>query len=113
MYNVSSVIYNRLESGADSDVYRLELDSTRYYPYRKKSAIPADERKGFKSTYNTYDIKGLPAGPICNPGMEAIMAALYPNDTGYLYFCHDKDGNAYYSDNYEDHRYNLVLAGLA
>lgn len=112
MYNVSSVIYNRLKSGAESDVYRLELDSTRYYPYRKKSKIPAEERKTFKSTYNTYKKKGLPAGPICNPGMQAIMAALYPNDTEYLYFCHDSDGTPYYSTNYESHRYNLELAGL-
>ncbi|MBR2108773.1 MAG: endolytic transglycosylase MltG [Ruminococcus sp.] len=112
MYNVSSVIYNRLSRGAQSDVYRLELDSTRYYPYRKKSKIPADERKSFKSSYNTYKKKGLPPGPICNPGMQAIMAALYPNDTSYLYFCHDKDGTPYYSDNFESHRYNLQLAGL-
>lgn len=112
MYNVSSVIYNRLESGAESDVYRLELDSTRYYPYRNKSEIPSDKRKSFESTYDTYSIEGLPPGPICNPGMEAILAALYPNDTSYLYFCHDKDGNPYYADNYDDHIYNLALAGL-
>ena len=57
--------------------------------------------------------KGLPPGPICNPGMQAIMAALYPNDTEYLYFCHDSDGTPYYSTNYESHQYNLQLAGLS
>ncbi len=112
MYNVSSVIYNRLEEGAQSDVYRLELDSTKYYPYRKKSKIPADERASFTSRYNTYKKIGLPPGPICNPGMQAIMAALYPNDTSYLYFCHDSDGTAYYADNFESHKYNLQEAGL-
>ncbi|MCR5653740.1 MAG: endolytic transglycosylase MltG [Ruminococcus sp.] len=113
MYNVSSVIYNRLSRGAESDVYRLELDSTKYYPYRKRSKIPLDIRGSFKSTYNTYNIKGLPAGPICNPGMEAILAALYPNSTDYLYFCHDKNGNPYYANTFEEHQYNLQLAGLA
>lgn len=112
MYNVSSVIHNRLESGEESDVYRLELDSTRYYPYRKKSLIPEEQRKTFNSRYNTYDIKGLPAGPICNPGMQAILAAIYPNDTEYLYFCHDKDGNPYYASTFDEHQYNLQLAGL-
>ena len=112
MYNVSSVIYNRLSRGAQSDVYRLELDSTRFYPYRKRSKIPLDIRGSFTSTYNTYNIKGLPAGPICNPGMEAVLAALYPNSTDYLYFCHDKDGNPYYANTFEEHQYNLQLAGL-
>lgn len=113
MYNVSSVIYNRLDCGAQSDVYRLELDSTKYYPYRKKSNIPADERATYTSEYNTYEKIGLPPGPICNPGMEAILAALYPNENEYLYFCHDKNGTAYYANTFDEHKYNLQEAGLA
>lgn len=113
MYDVSAVIYNRLESGEESDVYRLELDSTKFYPYRKQSLIPSGERDSFASTYNTYDIKGLPPGPICNPGMEAILAALYPNDRGELYFCHSKDGTAYYAYDYDTHQANLQEAGLS
>ncbi len=112
MYNVSSVIHNRLASDADEGVLRLDLDSTKYYPYRKRSDIPDDIRKGYKSTYNTYSIKGLPPGPICNPGMQAILAAIYPNDTDYLYFCHAKDGTPYYAYDLSEHEYNLSLAGL-
>ena len=62
--------------------------------------------------YNTYTVRGLPAGPICNPGMDAIDAALNPQDTNYYYFCHDADGNAYYAATAAEHQQNLVEAGL-
>ena len=112
MYIISSVIHNRLAADVDLGVFRMDMDSTKYYPYRSKSDVPKDIRKTFKSTYDTYKITGLPAGPICNPGMQAIMAAIYPDDTDYLYFCHDKKGNPYYADNMYDHQYNLEQAGL-
>ena len=67
--------------------------------------------------YDTYEVQGLPAGAICNPGLDAIEAALHPNTEGdapyYLYFCHASDGTAYYATNEADHQYNLQLAGLA
>lgn len=107
MYNISSIIHNRLEYSADYGVGKLSLDSTKYYPYRSKKKIPESERKTFKSTYNTYKFKGLPPGPICNPGMKAIMAAIYPNDTSYLYFCHDKKGNPYYASTLYQQNINL------
>ena len=71
--------------GLGYDIHRLDCDSTSFYPYRSKKAVPKDIRKTFKSSYDTYKIKGLPAGPICNPGIEAILAAIYPDDTDYLY----------------------------
>ena len=67
-------------------------------------------------SYDTYEIEGLPAGAICNPGLDAIRAAVLPNTDGdaanYLYFCHSADGTAYYATNAADHDYNLQLAGL-
>ena len=57
--------------------------------------------------YNTYKYKGLPPGPICNPGNDAIKAALQPASTEYLFFCHDKDGQAYYASTIEQHEANL------
>jgi UPF0755 protein len=111
MYNISSVIHNRLEKGSSYDIYTLDCDSTTYYPYRTKSKVPSSEGKNYKSTYDTYTVKGLPAGPICNPGLQAICAALYPNDTSYLYFCHSKGGTPYYASTLYQHNINLYNSG--
>ena len=113
MYNVSSVIHNRLDAGNASDVAKLNLDSTIYYPYRDKNSVPSSMGgKKFKSTYDTYEIVGLPKGPICNPSAEAIEAAINPNDTEYYYFCHDVDtGEAYYATTMDEHQYNLSISG--
>ncbi len=115
MYNVSAVLHNRLDFGADYGIYRLQCDSTSTYPYKNPQAIPEAGALSY-GNYDTYQIDGLPAGAICNPGMEAIMAALKPSKEGdapdYLYFCHAADGTAYYATNEDDHWYNLELAGL-
>lgn len=112
MYLVSSVLHNRLENGAQYDIYTLDCDSTMYYPYRTKEQVPEDQRETFVSTYNTYNLGGLPAGPICNPGLDAVKAALNPESTNYYYFCHDAEGNAYYARTSSEHEQNLVKAGL-
>ena len=115
-FNVSAVLHNRLNYGADYGIYRLQCDSTTYYPYKNVKAVPETGALSY-GNYDTYQIEGLPAGAICNPGMDAIMAALKPNDDGdapyYLYFCHAEDGTAYYATNEYDHQYNLELAGLS
>lgn len=114
MRMVAGILINRLENGASRDIYRLECDSTTYYPYRSKSQVPEEERDTFKSTYDTYTIEGLPPGPICNPGMDAIQAVLEPSSesAGMYYFCHDADGNAYYASTWSQHEANLAEAGL-
>ncbi len=109
MYYISSILRNRIENGAEYGVARLGLDSTKYYPYRSAKTVPDELKKTFKSTYNTYKFNGLPPGPICNPGMQAILAAINPNDTDYLYFCHAKDGTPYYASTLYEHEYNLSL----
>lgn len=111
MYKISSILHNRLNADINQGVGKLSLDSTRYYPFRSKKKIPVDKKKTFKSKYNTYKIIGLPPGPICNPGMKAIMAAIYPDDTDYLYFCHAKDGTPYYATNLYDQNANLARVG--
>lgn len=110
MYIISSVLHNRLEADINVGVRKLSLDSTKYYPFRSKKKIPKASRKTFKSKYNTYKITGLPPGPICNPGMNAIMAAIYPEDTSYLYFCHAKDGTPYYASTLYEQNLNLQRA---
>ncbi len=111
MFNVSSVLHNRLDFGAEYDIYRLECDSTMHYPYRNAGAIPESGALP-NAGYSTYELDGLPPGPICNPGAEAILAAVRPNESSYLYFCHADDGTAYYATNSWEHEENLYAAGL-
>ena len=53
--------------------------------------------------YNTYINKGLPPGPICNPGLDSLKAALYPADTSYLYFVSKNNGTHQFSSTISDH----------
>ena len=125
MYMISSILHNRLktsETGGVNDngeagFLKLQLDSTVFYPYRSETQIPATMRKNFESRYNTYIIEGLPAGPICSPGLEAVMAAVNPDNTNYYYFCHkaatdDEEAVPYYATNNYEHIANLEEAGL-
>lgn len=112
---VSSVIHNRLEILKSNKKNKfgeyidcLQLDSTMYYPYRTKEEAPYN----FKSIYNTYEIKNLPPGPICSPGLKFINDAINPEKTDYYYFCNDKNGKTYFARDYKTHYKNLKLAGL-
>ena len=86
MAKVSAVFHNRL--AADM---RLESDPTVKYITGSSDFILSSDELSQSSPYNTYIIKGLPIGPICNPSPAALKAALHPNqryiDEGYLYFC--------------------------
>ena len=83
---ISSVIYNRLNN---NDFPHLQIDATIYY------AIAGTDQKfstDVDSPYNTYVCVGLPAGPIANPGVLSIRAALYPDDTNYYYYALHRGG---------------------
>ena len=125
MYQISAILHNRLDTipndgvnaNGESGLAFLQLDSTKYYPFLSLDDIPLAQRKTFKSKYNTYDNKGLPPGPICNPGLEAIEAALAKEETEYYYFCHKsatatEPAVAYYAKTMEEHTENLKAAGL-
>ena len=61
----------------------------------------------YLQSYDTNSISlGLPAGPICNPGVSAIEAALNPADTNYFYFCHNNDGKIYLAETYNEFQSN-------
>lgn len=107
MYYVSSILHNRLSASDELGLFNLSLDSTKYYPYRSEESLPATAGKNFKSRYDTYTLRGLPPGPICNPGNEAMKAALMPAQSDYYYFCHDQNGQPYYASTAEEHQANL------
>lgn len=56
---------------------------------------------------DTYKKRGLPETPICNPGLDAIKAAIYPKESPYLYYLHDQDGNIHYAKNFAEHQANI------
>lgn len=105
---IAGIIYNRLEDGI-----KLQMDSTYFYVEDDIASYVGEENMdSYKEIYDTYTCYSLPQGPVCNPGMFAINAALYPEETDYYYFCHDNDGNTYYATNYSDHLANCRKAGL-
>ncbi|MBQ4104408.1 MAG: endolytic transglycosylase MltG [Clostridia bacterium] len=105
---IAGIIYNRLEDGI-----KLQMDSTYFYVEDDIASFVGEENKeNYKEIYDTYTCYSLPRGPVCNPGMFAINAALYPEETDYYYFCHDNDGNTYYAKTYSEHLKNCDKAGL-
>ena len=87
---VSAVFHNRLKAGM-----KLESDVTIHYITGVRKMALADSDLTVSSPYNTYQVSGLPLGPICNPSPAAINAALYPDETmvleNYLFFCKTLD----------------------
>ena len=106
---IASVIYNRL----CSKLYPcLNIDATVQYvlPERKDTLTNAD--KAVISPYNTYTKAGLPVGPIANPGMNSLRAALYPVDTDYYFYALDPSGVHHFSETVYDHQaYLATLRG--
>jgi UPF0755 protein len=75
---------------------------------RKEQLTTAD--LDISSPYNTYNNAGLPVGPIANPGLSTLKAALYPADTNYFFYALDTDGTHHFSETYYEH--NAFLEGL-
>ena len=88
-YTIASVFYNRLKNPVTYPM--LQSDATIKYDvdYRSKGELLTDAQIN-ASPYNTYTHKGLPVGPISNPGLSSLDAALDPEDTGYFFFIYDK-----------------------
>lgn len=104
---VSSVIHNRLRHSVSWPT--LGCDSTANYitSYVAGNVSEADA-VNYEQKYNTYYVQGLPPGPICNPGDDAINAALFPDDTDYYFFRHDKYGEIYMAETQSEHDANGV-----
>ena len=82
--NIASVIYNRLNNTSGGTQGYLQIDAT--LAYINGGNVPTEADKSIDSPYNTYLYKGLPAGPISNPGLESIQAAMNPSSTSYYYY---------------------------
>ncbi|MFA5810619.1 MAG: endolytic transglycosylase MltG [Thermoleophilia bacterium] len=96
---VAAVIYNRLTAGM-----KLEVDATVQYAigYWKRELTQQDLEND--SPYNTRLYKGLPPGPICNPGIESIMAAMDPAPVDYIYYVAtgDEEGHHFFTSSYDE-----------
>jgi UPF0755 protein len=104
---VASIIYNRLDQGMP-----LQIDATVQYALGTskdwwKKDLTYDDLK-INSPYNTYKNTELPPGPIANPGITSLTAALNPAKSDYLYYLHDKNGTIHYAKTGAEHNANIA-----
>lgn len=95
---VSGILWKRIKIGMP-----LQVDATFMYLLGKKSSEVTQADLKVKSAYNTYTNKGLPTGPIGNPGIAAIRAAIRPKDSPYLYYLSDDKGTMHYAKTFAEH----------
>ena len=95
---VSGILRKRLKTGIP-----LQIDATIVFITGKKTTEISIEETKIDSPYNTYKYKGLPLGPIANPGIESIIAALYPESSEYWYYLSAPDGKTIFSRTLEEH----------
>lgn len=101
MPKIAGVFYNRMAIGMP-----LQSDPTINYITNKQERQVSVEDTQIASLYNTYKNKGLPPGAICNPGIEAIRAAIWPEKSDYLFFLHPVDAPTVFSKTLEEHNMN-------
>ncbi len=112
MMYISSVFRNRMNS-EDESFHYISSDATVNFIRRLNGLDPdiilsADDL-ALDSPYNTYTHQGLPPGPICMPGVDAIQAALYPEpNSNYMYFCADGNGGTLFAVTLEEHEANVA-----
>ncbi|MFA5086461.1 MAG: endolytic transglycosylase MltG [Candidatus Paceibacterota bacterium] len=98
---VSGILWKRMVSGM-----RLQVDATILYEENKVGLKIYTKDTQIDSPYNTYKVDGLPLGPISNPGMDSIIAAIYPTATPYYYYLSAPGGETIFSKTLEEHNYN-------
>lgn len=100
---ISGILWKRLDRGM-----LLQVDAPFLFLFDKQSSELTLKDLATDSPYNTYKYKGLPPGPISNPGLESIKAALNPEVSPYLYYLHDKTGAIHYASTYKEHLANIT-----
>lgn len=104
--HVSSVIHNRLNSAYYN--YRLDCDATIQYALPERKEDLGHEDTLIDHPYNSYKNGGLPPGPISNPTIKAIRAALYPDNTNYYFFVSDINGEMLFASTLPQHNQNIA-----
>jgi len=95
---VSGILWKRLKNNI-----LLQVDATiTYLTGKKTTKIPMEDLQ-IDSPYNTYKYKGLPLGPICNPGLDSIKAAIYPKNSEYWYYLSTPEGETIFSKTLAEH----------
>jgi len=104
--NVSDVLWKRINVQMP-----LQTCATVLYAIGEKKPSVSTADTQFDSPYNTYRYRGLPIGPIANPGMNSILAAIYPTKNNYWYYLSAPDGKTHFSTTLDEHNYkkNLYL----
>ena len=112
MKTIASVFHNRLDN---PELFpKLQSDTTYSYINDVIKAVSSIESQAMYNAYDTYTCNGLPVGAICNPGLDAINAVLYPDETEYYYFCADlTTRETFFAVTYDEHLENLKKAGLS
>ena len=106
--SIASVIYNRLYQWGDTPRY-LNIDASIIYALDGKTNLTSEDMS-VDSPYNTYNHTGLPIGPIANPGLASIKAALEPASTPYYYYVLDPSvGTHIFAQTYEEHLKNIEI----
>jgi UPF0755 protein len=95
---ISGILWKRISSGM-----KLQVDAVFPYIMNKNTFTLTKKDLTVNSPYNTYRYAGLPPAPISNPGINSILAALYPDESTYLFYLSDKQGKMHYADTYEEH----------
>ncbi|MFG6118923.1 endolytic transglycosylase MltG [Thalassobacillus sp. B23F22_16] len=95
---IAGVFYNRL----DADM-PLQTDPTVLYALGKHKDRVLNKDLEVDSPYNTYQVKGLPVGPISNFNKNSLEAALQPEESDYMYFVANSEGKVYYAETYDEH----------
>lgn len=101
---VSGILWERIEIGM-----ALQVDAVFGYILGRDTFHPSLKDLEIESPYNTYKNRGLPPGPISNPGIDSLRAALNPNKTEYLFYLTGNDGNMYYAQTFDGHKRNRAL----
>ena len=109
-YTIASVIYNRLYNWGGQPAY-LNIDATMVYALGGKTDLTAEDLR-IEHPYNTYLNTGLTPGPISNPGLSSLKAALDPAESSYYYYVLDvSTGDHHFSKTYEEHQAFIASQG--
>ena len=101
---IAGILWSRLANHMP-----LQVDAVFGYLYGKSGYAPTFTDLEIDSPYNTYVYRGLPPGPIANPGLESLIAAATPIDTEYVFYLTGNDGRMYYAETFTKHQENRRL----